>query len=460
MKNIKMTDKTIKLNLANTYINEDVIIEAPDGAGTGGGSEGQPGDGYKVRYLDADGTVLKTEYVEEGGKLTPPSNPTYDSEYLEFDTWNYDIDNYVVERNTDVGATYRTKTGDSYFFIRLTENIGLEIPTLQISGATSIDWGDGTVDSNLTHTYADYGDYVIKISGMTSITNYLFGDTTSVYTYCLQKCYLGNSVTFISHVVFSKCRSLKNVSISYSVTSIGSSAFNDCNSLTGIVIPNSAIYIYDSTFKYCYSLINVSIPENITTIGSGAFHSCYSLTSIAIPNGVRSIQSYAFYYCYSLTSINIPNSVASIGDSAFYYCYSLTSINIPNNVARIDNSTFKYCYSLASISIPNSVTEIYSNAFAACYSLASITIPNSVKKIELFTFNNCTSLTNYILNCNSVPTLSNTNAFDSINKSAIIWVKDELVEDYKSATNWSTYATYIKPISSMPEKLKQELGVL
>ena len=37
---------------------------------------------YRVRYFDADGTILKIEYVEEGGKTTPPDNPSYDPDYL------------------------------------------------------------------------------------------------------------------------------------------------------------------------------------------------------------------------------------------------------------------------------------------------------------------------------------------------------------------------------------------
>lgn len=333
-------------------------------ASSGGG---EVGDGYKIRYIDVDGTVLKTEYVPSGGKLTPPSNPTYDSEYLEFDTWNYDIDNYIVNGNTDVGAIYRTKTGDSYLFIRLTENIGLEIPTLAIIGATSIDWGDGTVDTNLTHTYADYGDYVIKISGMTRTTNPLFSSNTVSYCYSLLKWYLGDTVT-----------------------SIGSNTLYNCTSLASIVIP-----------------------ESVTSIEKSVFNNCYSLTSIVIPGNVTKIERHTLYNCYSLTNIVIPKNVTSIEDYVFNFCMSLTSITIPERVTSIGN----------------------------------------------YAFSNCQSLINYIFNCTSVPTLPGTNTFSGINKAAIIWVKDELVESYKSATNWSTYATYIKPISAMPEKLKEELGL-
>ena len=175
---------------------------------------------------------------------------------------------------------------------------------------------------------------------------------------------------------------------------------------------------------------------------------------------VTSIGDSAFRNCNSLSSITIPNNVAIIQSNVFRSCYSLSSVTISNSVTIIQNSAFGYCYSLPSITIPNSVTDIISSAFSSCYSLSSVTVPNNVAIIQGSTFYYCYSIKNYILNCTSVPTLSDKNAFDSINKSAIIWVKDDLVESYKSATNWSEYATYIKPISSMPQKLKEELGVL
>ena len=315
---------------------------------------------YRIRYFDIDGTILKIEYVEDGGKLTPPKKtPNYDPDYLIFDEWNYDIENYVVYRPTDIGTTYKTVGDATYMFCRFTSKTGLN-PTLAIISATSIDWGDGVIDTNKSHTYTNEGEYIIKIYGdirfNASSSNYLLGSND--LNKALRKCFIKNSVT-----------------------SIKSNAFSNCNSLKIVTIPEGVTSIEESVFSYCGSLTSITIPEGVTSIGSSTFSNCNSLTRIIIPEGVTSIGSNAFKYCNCLKSVTIPESITSIEDSAFKYCECLT---------------------------------------------------------------------NYFIKCNTVPTLASTNAFSSINPSAIMWVNDNIIEQLKVATSWSTYANQMKPLSWYP----------
>lgn len=320
---------------------------------SGGGSDSPKGQ-YRIRYIDVDGTILKEEWLDNGATLTPPNTPNYDPDYLVFDTWNYDIANTVVNGNLDIGAIYNTIDGSTYLFCRFTTNTGLN-PTLAISGSPTIDWGDGIVDTNLSHTYANEGNYIIKITGS-------FTFSTSSSTYLLGSENLNNAL--------------------------------------------QKLYL-----------------DNITSIGIYFFISCYSLQIINIPNGVTSIADISSISCYSLQSVNIPNGVTSIGQQTFYNCHSLRSISIPNSVTKFSNSSVYNCSSLKSVSIPKGVTSI-GGAFSFCY-----------------------SITNYFILCDQVPTLSTTSAFTSINKGCIMWVNDEIYKELRTATNWSTYASYMKKLS-------------
>ena len=288
--------------------------------GSGGGSVNPIGK-YKVVYFDIDGTILKTDYVESGGTTTPPGDPSYDSEYLKFVGWT-DIPE-TITRDYVVGARYETITGDTYLFIRLTENIGLTIPTLQISGSVSIDWGDGTIGSSKTHTYSDYGDYTIKIRGMTGITTYLFNDAESSYLYSLKKCYLGNSVVILDAFSFLSCRSLEVLLLSKNITEIGNNPFTECYNLKSIILPDSVNYIGFNWFYKCYNLSFVVLPTNITAINGNSFSTSYNLEDIVIPNKVTSIESSAFSNCYNLKSIVIPESVTNIQNNVFSSCYRI-----------------------------------------------------------------------------------------------------------------------------------------
>ena len=156
--------------------------------------------------------------------------------------------------------------------------------------------------------------------------------------------------------------------------------------------------------------------------------------------------------CPSLRTVNLPN-VTSIGNQVFESCNSLTSIDLPN-VTSIGNYTFDSCTKLTSIDLPN-VTSIGNNAFSNCTNLTSIDLPNVIS-IGNYTFNGCTNLTKIIIGTDSdICTLKPTNVFYSTpiaSGMGYIYVPDDKVDTYKSATNWSTYASQIKPISELPSE--------
>ena len=336
------------------------------------------------------------------------------------------------------------------------------------------DNGDGTYDwglyypSPITNTaqmasgntaLQTFDWYNADTSNLTSIGNYAFGHCTS-----LSSVTIPSSVTSIDGYAFTNCTSLSSVEIPSGVTSIGTYAFTRCTDLTSITIPSGVTSIGTYAFYSCSSLRSISIPSGVTSIGRSTFYGCNSLTNITIPNGVTLIDGHAFYQCSSLSSVTIPNSVTTIGERVFYQCTRLRSISIPNGVTSIGGYTFysctslssvtigsgvtsigdyafHSCYNLTSITIPNSVTSINQRAFVACRSLSSVTIPSGVTSIGQLCFSDCYNLTSVIVNATTPPTLG-ASAFNNTNDCPI-YVPCESVNAYRTASNWSTYASRI-----------------
>ena len=125
----------------------------------------------------------------------------------------------------------------------------------------------------------------------------------------------------------------------------------------------------------------------------------------------------------SITEIS-SSSVTSIGDSAFRNCSSLTTVDFP--VA----------------------TSIGSYAFSSCRSLTTVDF-SVVTSIGTYAFNSCRVLKSLLLRGNNVCTLSSTNAFSSTPikfGTGYIYVPSALIEQYKAATNWSTYSAQFRAL--------------
>ena len=122
---------------------------------------------------------------------------------------------------------------------------------------------------------------------------------------------------------------------------------------------------------------------------------------------------------------------------------TIESIKV-SNVTSIGSNAFRFCSSLTSVSIPNA-TSIGSQAFYSCSNLTEASFPNATS-IMTNAFYNCSGLTTIYVgtNTSTVCTLSNTNAFNNCTKLTNIYVPASLVDSYKSATNWSSYASKIK----------------
>lgn len=357
--------------------------------------------------------------------------------------------------------------GNTHIWISLSEGRTSPVVGLAVNGTVTVDWGDGAAPDVLTgtdagiystiytpkHEYSKAGDYVITlivdgeatITGNGNFSSNLLGTSHYSYPNSIRKLETGNGILIGTSYALCHCCSLESVKIADGVKSIGANTFTGCSSLKSVVLADSiTTFGGNSPFQECYSLTSVNIPNRVSQIVSYAFNKCYSLTSISIPDSVQLISNNAFDSCCSLMSVVIPNSVTTIEGGTFTNCYSLKSATIPNSITSMGTSIFYNCRGLKSIILQNGITTITQGMFGNCRALPSVTIPKSVTTIDTGAFSGCKSVSFYdFTEHTAVPSLAGTNAFTGIPSDCEIRVPAALVNEWKAATNWSTYADKI-----------------
>ena len=266
--------------------------------------------------------------------------------------------------------------------------------------------------------------------------------------------------TSIEASAFNYCTALTNVNFP-NVTNIGDAAFGNCTALTNVSFP-SATSIGTQIFYRCTALNTVNFP-NATNVGQNALRSCTSLTSVNAPN-VTSINNFAFQDCTNLTNIDFPN-VTSLREYTFSGCTALTSVNFPK-LTSISSYAFQNCSSLKNVDFPQ-LSSTNTNVFKGCSELEIVKLP-SLTAMSSGIFYDCSSLRRLVIGTNRTTVVKFTAATDAFEncyhilgeahetynpdglKDGYIYVPDNLVDSYKSATNWSLFADQIKGISELP----------
>lgn len=227
--------------------------------------------------------------------------------------------------------------------------------------------------------------------------------------------------------------------------------------ISGIVIDeelwNSMISIIDKTS----GKNTTKLPEDLTSIGKGAFYLCSNLKLTELPNKITSIGKYAFHQCTNLALTKLPDGIITIDNYAFQYCTNITISKLPETLTSIGAYCFEGCSGLSISELPSGITEIPSYSFNSCDGIVTLKVLGEITSIGNRAFGYCENLTDLIFpNVTSVPTLNGGSAvYMPFYRTPIesgtgyIYVPDSLVDSFKTATNWSTYADQIKSISEL-----------
>lgn len=187
--------------------------------------------------------------------------------------------------------------------------------------------------------------------------------------------------------------------------------------------------------------------DTVTKLRTRAFYGNAALRTVVLPNATA-IGSNAFQNCTALTSA-VFDKAASVGSSMFNGCTALQTVSFPQatgiGVAAFTNAP------TGVLAFPN-VTSVSSGAAAqngpAGFDFTKkITIPANA-------FNGAYNFKHLVLRSSELCPLSNVNAFTNSPIGVglgYIYVPSDMVDTYKAATNWSTYADQIVPISEYPK---------
>lgn len=344
----------------------------------------------------------------------------------------------------------------------------------------------------------------IVIPLATSLDNYAFADCST-----LEHIY-GPSVVTIGGSVFIGC-SLLETAIFPNVTTVGQQSFMNCSALTLVDLRSvESITAGRGFFVGCENLstlilgnteqvvtVSGGLSLNTTPIGSGSGYIYVPSTLIddykassafsAFESQIRALEDYTVDGTVTgeldttrcrvrffnedgtlLGYVMVPNGGSAIydGDDPVkgagykFTGWSPTPVNV---TADMDcYAQFRFTGSIARQMVVRTITsyeddvveKVRDYAFYGCSALKTADF-SAVTSIGNYAFQVCSALTTVILrNTAKVATLSNANAFASTpiaSGTGYIYVPRSLVDSYKTATNWSTYASQFRAIEDYPD---------
>ena len=186
--------------------------------------------------------------------------------------------------------------------------------------------------------------------------------------------------------------------------------------------------------------------DRITTVGVCAFLGCFNLAAIDLPN-VTQVKRNAFESCKLLQTINLPKVTEF--DKDVFVDSAIQQADFPL-VTTIGDRCFRMATNLTSANLPL-ITVLPVDAFRN--STIQTADFSAVTNINRTAFTDCTSLETLIIRTPSVCVISDISVALRGSKIAsgtgYIYVPDNLVDSYKTATNWVALANQIKPISAL-----------
>ncbi|MCR5589944.1 MAG: leucine-rich repeat protein, partial [Lachnospiraceae bacterium] len=387
--------------------------------------------GAKLRFIDADGNVVKSfnsEDVESYGSGTSGgtviSRPEYDASVIEDDASNSSGDN--ADSSSD-GGSNGTEEFDPTKVTPLDEGDVSDVSYSSAydpdaadsssqgaqSGSDGTSAGDGYSSGEL---YND-GYYKASDSGTkpwdTQIEYHDYEDNMTDYD-------LGGGVVLGGTTVLRMSSAVKVRGFDFD-----NAEYEDYYGESAATTPEKtdSDIIGDIYASYSGDSADVSVPAGVKAIGNRAFYKNGNLNSVSLPSGVTDIGEFAFARS-ALSDIKLPEGMKRIDYAAFYNCPNLTDPNIPSSVSYIalgafdgtpyleqwkradtpddflivgDGVLLSYKGRDKEVTVPEGVKHIAAGAFADKKNIEKAVIPGTVEDIGEEAFSSCSNLKELII---------------------------------------------------------------
>jgi hypothetical protein len=392
---------------------------------------------YTIRFVDEDGTELKSAVLEYGAMPKAPADPTKKgtAQYTyAFTGWSPAI--AAVTGNATYTATYSSALNQYTITFKDEDGNVLQTGKWDYASLPTCPEPSKEKDAQYTYTFAGWTPAVAQVTGdavytatYSSVINhytvtfydedgttvldskewsygstpFLSGDqptkepddytyvfsgwspaivpVTEAASYTAQYNKYSTGFTFL----------LNEDGVSYSLTKY-------VGTVTSLIIPDAfnglpVNAIAADVFSGNTTLTSVDIPDSITSIGANAFKDCTKLKTIVLPSQLTVISDDLFSGCSTLATVTLPSSLTAIGKEAFLNCDRLTSsFVLPSALTSLGTAVFQGCKTLGNVTLPSSITSIPAHLFDSCTQLTSVTLPDSITSIGDYAFCNCNVL--------------------------------------------------------------------
>jgi hypothetical protein len=354
-------------------------------------------------------------------------------------------------------------------FINTIDLLGDQVVLASIIDKSITEFKDNVITNVGDFTFSMCPLTTIVLPNVTSIGQNNFDENVNITTAELP------NVKTIGNYAFYRCSNLEPFNLT-NVETIGNYAFNMFPKLKELYLPN-ANSIGLKAFEYCSNLKKVDLASSESgTMSNSAFNYCTSLTTVIIRSttkwNITSGQPFENTPIRSGTGfVYVPRETIESYKTGSYWGNIKNQYRILEDYTVDGTITGELDWNKVNPTITRALIErtitsytdsdsirVKARTFEGCTSLKFVDLASckylSATGGSANQFANCSSLETIILRSSTMCTLSATSIFTNTpieSGTGFIYVPSALVDTYKSATNWSVFASQFRAIEDYPE---------